>query len=255
MLLRCAIVPAASLAQSLAAIRDLPVARAMLRDRLLTLGPGGFACAVEPLLERAAGGAERERGALVPLASWVAHASAAGEGEVLLAIGAAADPTSLPLTRSVFGEPCPKRAMPPRARLGDIGIAVYANLSSMPPHRHAGESAKAWRAHWAMLAHSPGMRAFCMRSLRERARRHHDPVFIGRLLDQSWISVKDVVVIASRRPTTAAIVFAVATRDRWLSLAPVRHAVALNPFTPPPLAPVLRLVHGGRKALAVTAGP
>lgn len=238
--------PAASLAQSLAAIRDLPVARALLRDKLLGLGAAGFAGAVEPLLARAAEGREREREALVRLASWVAHTSAEGEGEALLALGAAADPAAHPLTRAVFGEVRPERALLPRGRLGEVGIAVYVNLSGLPPPRYAGESAEAWRARWAMLASDPGTRAFCKRRIGERARMHHDPVFMGRLLDQSWISVKDVVLIAARRPTVAGIVLAVATRDRWLSSAPVRRAIALNPFAPAPLGRLLRLALGGR---------
>ena len=40
---------------------------------------------------------------------------------------------------------------------------------------------------------------------RERFRMHHDAVMIGRLLDASWCRLADVLVVASRRPTTPEI--------------------------------------------------
>jgi hypothetical protein len=70
-------------------------------------------------------------------------------------------------------------------------------------------------------------------------RAHHDPRFIARMLDRRWLSRRDVVEIAARRPTVPAIVLAVATRDRWLREAGVRAAILENPFTPAPLAGVL----------------
>ena len=62
--------------------------------------------------------------------------------------------------------------------------------------------------------------------------RHPDPVFVGRLLEQRWLRLADVVTIASRRPTTPALLRAIATRDIWLRHAAVRVALAENPYTP-----------------------
>ena len=70
---------------------------------------------------------------------------------------------------------------------------------------------------------------------------HHDPIFVGRLLDQRWITARDVVTVAARRPATPSIVLAVAVRDRWFCMAEVREAIAENPYTPAPLAQVLAL--------------
>lgn len=66
----------------------------------------------------------------------------------------------------------------------------------------------------------------------EPLRLHHRPRVIEKLLDQRWLRVRDVVLIAARRPTVPALSWAVATRDRWFFQAPVREALAQNPFSP-----------------------
>jgi hypothetical protein len=85
----------------------------------------------------------------------------------------------------------------------------------------------------------PDMRVLATRSWGERMRMHHDPIFVGRLLDQKWLMASDVVAIAARRPSTPAVVLAVAVRDRWLCMPSVREAIAENPYAPPPLARLL----------------
>ena len=90
-----------------------------------------------------------------------------------------------------------------------------------------------WRKHVAWIRRH---RSFRYNGLGfpelERFRMHHDPVFMARLLDTRWLRPKDVVVIASRRPSTQTLLLAVATRDRWLSDIRVQEALAANPFTP-----------------------
>jgi hypothetical protein len=61
---------------------------------------------------------------------------------------------------------------------------------------------------------------------------HHRPRVIEKLLDQRWLRLRDVVLIAARRPTVPALAWAVASRDRWFFQAPVREALAQNPFSP-----------------------
>jgi hypothetical protein len=66
----------------------------------------------------------------------------------------------------------------------------------------------------------------------EPLRMHHRPRVIEKLLDQRWLRLRDVVLIAARRPTVPALAWAVASRDRWFFQAPVREALAQNPFSP-----------------------
>lgn len=228
-----------TLAHCLAGLRDLPVGRGFLADRLATLGPLALAQELEPLVTRAAAGNESERGAMVVVASWIAHACGRGELAPLLAIGAAAAEAGLPRTAALFGDGEARATLAKGGRLADVGVAVFANLSGFPLRPYPGQSAEEWREQRAWLSKGLGGRLRTMLPRTARVRLHHDPVFIGRLLDQPWLSMSDVVVIAVRRPTVPAIVLAVATRDRWFRYATVRAAIRQNPYTPPLLARAL----------------
>jgi hypothetical protein len=221
----------------LAGFRDLPVARAMLGHRLASFGPGVVAAELEPLFAGAAAGQVRERAAIPALGSWVAHTLSAGEGSRLVAIGVAGH--GLPYVRAVFGADDARASLPALGRLPEGTLAVYANISGRRPRRYAGQSADDWRRHCAMLARHPGARAWVTRGMREPAARHHDPVFVARLLDQDWLQAQHVLQVAARRPSVPAIALAVATRDKWWSVRAVRDALAENPYTPGILARVL----------------
>jgi hypothetical protein len=218
------------------------MARAFVAGRLAALGPAGFAREIEPLLGRASAH-ERERRGLWVTASFIAHASARGEDAQLAAIGAAAAEAGLPFARSLFdgSTACaPRASLSPGARLAEVGIPVFADLSGIPTRPYPTQTAREWYEMRAWFLRSPGARLYRVRPSVERWRLHHDPVFIGRLLDQRWLSLRDTVWIAARRPTIPAILLAVATRDRWFCFASVREALGNNPYTPPMLARALR---------------
>jgi len=228
-----------ALAHRLDGLVDLPVARAAVRARLTERGVDGFARELEELLAGAAAGGRAERRGAFVVASWVAHILAAGERAELDALGRSGETAGLPLVRAVFASCTPRAALPPRARLAEVGIPVYADISGIPTRRWKGQSLEDWRIQREWFTRSLPMRLFRMRDLRPRAILHHDPVFIARLLDQKWMSARDAVAVAARRPSSAAIVVAVAARDRWLRVAAVREAVAENPFAPAVLARIL----------------
>jgi hypothetical protein len=243
-----------SLAHRLAGLRDLAVARGFLADRCATLGAPSFAQELEPLLARASAGHERERGAMVVVASFIAGACARGEAARLHALGAAAAEASLPLTHALFAEGEARKTLAPRGRLADGSIPVFADLSGLPWPKPAWQSAKEWREMRAWCARSPSAPLRSMLPRVEQMRAHHDPIFIARLLDQRWISERSVVAVAARRPTVAAIVLAVATRDRWFRVAAIRRAIEENPYAPPLLARALRVAGSRASALAAPAG-
>jgi hypothetical protein len=235
---------ALSLAARLNAIRDVAVARAFLGERLRIHGPAVLAIELEALLDRATRGASAARSAVLTVASWVAHVYAVHGGARLLALGVLADAEDLPLVRATFGTAEPNVSLAPRGRLPDVGIAVYANVSGSCPPRYPDQTDEEWRRWAADLARSPWMRAYRMKSMLEGARMHHDPVFIGRLLDQDWVQARDVLLIAARRPTTAGHVLAIATRERWFRSVAIREAIAWNPYSPPILSRVLAFASG-----------
>ena len=216
----------------------------MLAHRLVTLGADALAAELEPLFAGAASGLARERAAISPLGSWVAHTLAAGRASSLIAVGAAR--SELPFVRAVFRADDARAYLPRKGRLPEGTIPVYANISGRHPRRYPGQSTEDWQQLCAMLDSHPGHRAWVTRGLRAYAPKHHDPVFIARLLDQSWLGVGHVLEVASRRPSVPALALAIATRDRWLSQLAVRDALADNPYTPGMLARVLDLARPHR---------
>jgi hypothetical protein len=80
----------------------------------------------------------------------------------------------------------------------------------------------------------------------KRMRRSEKPAFIRRLLRMNWLTLRDVLTIASRRPSTPELALEIARSDRWLPEHKVRLALVANPFTPAsvvlPLMPTV--LHG-----------
>jgi len=66
----------------------------------------------------------------------------------------------------------------------------------------------------------------------ERAYRHDDPRFRARLLERSWLVERDVVLMASLRPSTEAMLLTIVRSDRWFFHEAVRDALCNNPFAP-----------------------
>jgi len=66
----------------------------------------------------------------------------------------------------------------------------------------------------------------------DRLLTHPSPIMARRLLATRWLSVREVLRMASRRPSSAAIAFEIASSDRWIGHQRVREALVQNPFTP-----------------------
>jgi hypothetical protein len=62
------------------------------------------------------------------------------------------------------------------------------------------------------------------------------PEVVASVLENPALIERDVLAIASRRPTLPDCQRAVFANDRWRPRHPVRRALSLNPYTPVPLA-------------------
>lgn len=74
------------------------------------------------------------------------------------------------------------------------------------------------------------------RLLIDRLLRDTNPQVIGVLLNNPHLRERDVVFIAARRPTQAAVLRVVAAHPRWCTRYAVRKALACNPYTPVAIA-------------------
>jgi hypothetical protein len=216
------------------------VGRAIVAERFAAQDPAEFVDLLEPVIDGARRGVAADRSAMVAVASFIAHELATGGDRRLAAVGEAATTTEHPLTRALFtGEPA--RSLARGGKLADVGISLHTWFWPIPFRRSPEMSVEDFhscRAWWA----TPRMSYIRGRPELPRARSHHDPGFIARLLDARWTDKRDVVTIAARRPIVPAMSLAVATRDRWFRLVEVREALAENPFTPSPLGRVLRVL-------------
>lgn len=224
----------------LAHLGDLAQRRAALARHLAVVGAERFAEQLEPLVWRATQGHGDGRETAVAMASWVAHSLDAEGRSPLVAVGEAARARGLELLATLaVDEPAEKR-LGRRGRLADVGVARARSLVPGRTRRDPGEPVEAWRERTVWTARQRGYRfAGAAYHELERFRMHHEPSFVARVLDARWARLRDVVVIASRRPTTPAIVLAVATRDRWLADARVQAALVTNPFAPASLVNAL----------------
>ena len=74
------------------------------------------------------------------------------------------------------------------------------------------------------------------RNLLDRLLHDRDHRVIALLLDNPRLTERDAVRIAAQRPTTAAVLEAVAKNRRWSSRYRVRKALVFNPYTPEGIA-------------------
>lgn len=79
------------------------------------------------------------------------------------------------------------------------------------------------------------------RDLINRLCHDQNPAVISNLLENPHLTVKEVIRIASKRPTNAQVLWMVYRNLRWVSYYSVKKALVNNPYAPPHLA--LSLMH------------
>jgi hypothetical protein len=216
--------------------RELAQRRSVLSRHLDVVGSSTFAEELEPFLLRAAEGHRDGREVAIALTSWVAHTLATHGRSPLIEVAEIATQRGLALTSLAAKESRARKALARRGRLAEVGVARWQSIVPFR-RREPNQSAEDWRAQNLWFDQRFRQRFGWMGApgYLERRRAHHEPDFIGRLLDHGGCRIADAVVIAARRPTTLAMVLAIATRDRWFSEPRVQEALIANPFTPPAL--------------------
>lgn len=115
--------------------------------------------------------------------------------------------------------------------------AVLYLLRDPPAHRSLGENGRLPEARLPFdrdvtLGERRRLAAGRDRHLLDRLLLDPDPLVIERLLENPTLQTRDVLTIATRRPTIAPLILAVLRHPRWFLQQQVREAIVRNPYSP-----------------------
>ena len=201
----------------LTAVTDFAAQRAVLCERIAA-DPVGTSTDIGALVRDALRGREEAREGAVVLASAIVRMRKAGASLDLDSMRAAAMRRDDAALVSILDDPPAHRALAKGGRLAEVCVPERRAFVASGPHH-----AKVISVHWLRQL---------QRAQLPRLLAHPSPVLIGRLLDEPWLELRDVLIIASRRPTSSEIAFELASHDRWIQQLAVREAMVINPFTP-----------------------
>jgi hypothetical protein len=212
----------------LASIEPLAVRVCAAREKL-TNAPRA-AGQLEVLLAQARAGDDRARRSLLACCIAIAREDRAPWTD---ALARQAETERLERLGAMFDDAPPHRAIRRPGRLPDPCVAASSAvvLAGLP-------------RHWC----APSRRLVRV----ERLLAHPDPAVVRRLLRAPSLQLLEALVIASRRPTTDAIVDEIVQSPRWIARIEVREALVANPFVRPRVALALlpTLLSPARRALA-----
>jgi hypothetical protein len=232
-----------SILRAVPSVPTLAMRRAVIERGLFGLPASDAASLLQALAERAAEGDRAARVVALGLASAIAHRRRAGDTTALEVIEQAALDAQLTLAASLCGAACGARSLAKGGRLPEVGLNTEAYFPSIPRVYFPNPDGP----RIVYTAKPEGTtalgRGFLGDELKPLAhlRAHPDGRFLARLLRTRWIRQRDVLIAASRRPSTPEIAIAIAADDRWLLDHRVCEALLENPFTPGWLVAALRL--------------
>jgi hypothetical protein len=210
----------------LAAIEPLALRVATARERLRG-SPSVAAAQLEAVLHAARQGDDRARRSM--LACCLALVQAEGEPWTY-ALEQQAALQSLPALAALFGDGQPHRAIRWPGRLPEPCVSTHraSRWAASPLKR---------RARWLFPV--------------DRILAHPDPQVVKELLHAPALRLPEALAIASRRPTSDAIVNEITRSLRWIARVEVREALVANPFVRPRVALVLlpTILSPARRAL------
>lgn len=275
-----------ALLRSIPNIRETRMRRMAMRRHLATWRAEELAVVLERLVPLAAARRWAAQQTAQALGLAIVAARHRDDDDTIEAARRVAGEHGLRLAAAVLARPEDPNALPRHGRLREICIparrAFVAEHGTEPTPRTVSyfgpDALSPWFAeqdreglanmsaedllHWATSIRKKAHRtaALSIPALRrlqprnglpiEQCVLHPDPVFIRRLLRQPWIEERDVLRIASRRPTRAAVAVELTQSDRWIVKEAVRYALMTNPFTPPDV--VLPLLPGASSRTLTT---
>lgn len=206
----------------------------------LSVVPSRAAFELDALIRAAVMGGAPARSAMLacglalarePMAPWVSSLGdcAASEGFTMACM--------------VLGDAAPHLSVRPHGRLSDPSINEWWSIILDRRERRWGYALPSPRS---VLQGTGRLGRLLM---------HPEPHVVRRILAARATQLSDVLVIASRRPSSPAIVAEVCASLRWMGHVEVREAIASNPFAPTGVALALLPTIPVQALRALTTGP
>lgn len=213
---------------------ELTMRRASIGSALCALPVEEAVWSIDQLIRGALWGDEAALEAMLACSYWLIHVRLEDDYELLKSLFEAAYEADRQAVLSLMRDAPPQRSLAAGRSLPEVRLPMERDTTLGERRAMAGGS---------------------NRRMLERLLMEPSPLVISRLLDNPHIRLQDVIVIASRRPTTPDLLEEVALNAKWFRRHDVREALALNPFVATGLAlKILPTLHVATLRLAANGG-
>lgn len=195
---------------ALAGIPELPMRRSLVRESLKGLTPRQACWQIGQFLRGAIWGRTPHIDAMLATSLWLVDERVTAENFALFHdLFEAAHEDERREVLHLLRDPPPHRQLPPESRLPGVRLPMEREVS---------------------LGERRSLARGSNRKFLERLLMDPSELVISKLLDNPALQQQDVMVIASRRPTTPEILTTIATHDRWTRYHDVRETLVRNPY-------------------------
>ena len=199
----------------IAALPELPMRQAAIGETIDKLEPDQAAWWIDQLLRGALWGRQREIDAMMACAFWLLKQREEGPYDRLEALYRASAEADRQTVLMVLRDPPPHRALRKGARLPEIALPMDRDVS---------------------VGERRSLATRNDRNILQRLLLDPNPLVIAKLLQNPHLSPQDILVVATRRPTTPEQLILVARSHRWIREYVVREALVRNPYAPTGMA-------------------
>lgn len=195
----------------IASLPELPMRRAAVDAAIAELEPDEAAWWIDQLIRGALWGREPEIDAMLACADWLIRLSKDDDYDRIQTLYSAAADAERESVKMLLRDPPPHHALRKGARLTETRLPLDRDVT-------VGERRSMARGS--------------DRQFLERLLLDSSPLVIQKLVENPNLRLQDVLVIATRRPTTPDLVFEVALSTKWFAEHQVREAIVQNPYGP-----------------------
>ena len=191
------------------ALPELPMRRAALGETLNSLDDEEAVWWLDQLVRGALWGRSPEIDAMLACADWLVRLDPDDDYERIQSMYLAAVDAERESVLLLLRDPPPHRGLRVGARLPEVRLPLERDVS-------IGERRSMARGQ--------------DRQLLQRLLLDPSPLVIDKLLENPALTIEDVLIVATRRPTLPELVLMLARKPRWFKEHRVREAIVQNPF-------------------------